>query len=78
MFTAEAEEELLSGKPDYVLDAIDDIETKVLHLIRTPSASFLVSAMCLLQACKCITIGHYASIAPVRIVKRACCEGDHV
>lgn len=29
MFTAEAEEKLLQGDPDYVLDAIDDIETKV-------------------------------------------------
>ena len=29
MFTAEAEDKLLQGDPDYVLDAIDDIETKV-------------------------------------------------
>ncbi|MEW5309298.1 MAG: hypothetical protein WDW38_001193 [Sanguina aurantia] len=29
MYTAEAEEELLSGEPDWVLDAIDNIDTKV-------------------------------------------------
>ena len=29
MFTAKAEDHLLRGEPDYVLDAIDDIETKV-------------------------------------------------
>jgi tRNA A37 threonylcarbamoyladenosine dehydratase len=29
MYTAEAEDALLSGNPDYVLDAIDNIETKV-------------------------------------------------
>lgn len=31
MFTEDTEEELLEGKPDYVLDAIDDINTKVRH-----------------------------------------------
>ena len=31
MYTEEAEEELLSGRPDFVLDAIDNIDTKV-HL----------------------------------------------
>ncbi len=30
MYTAEAEESLLAGKPDFVLDAIDNIDTKVL------------------------------------------------
>lgn len=29
MYTAEREEELLSGNPDYVLDAIDNLDTKV-------------------------------------------------
>lgn len=29
MYTAEAEEQLLGGQPDFVLDAIDNIETKV-------------------------------------------------
>lgn len=29
MYTAEAEEELLGGSPDFVLDAIDNIDTKV-------------------------------------------------
>lgn len=29
MYTAEAEEELLGGAPDFVLDAIDNIDTKV-------------------------------------------------
>ncbi len=29
MFTAEKEEQLLSGSPDFVLDAIDNIDTKV-------------------------------------------------
>ncbi|KAK9844214.1 hypothetical protein WJX81_008230 [Elliptochloris bilobata] len=29
MYTAEDEEEMLSGEPDYVLDAIDNIDTKV-------------------------------------------------
>ncbi len=29
MYTVEAEDDLLSGDPDYVLDAIDNIETKV-------------------------------------------------
>jgi tRNA A37 threonylcarbamoyladenosine dehydratase len=29
MFTAEDEERLLGGNPDFVLDAIDDIDTKV-------------------------------------------------
>lgn len=29
MFTEEAADELLSGKPDFVLDAIDNIDTKV-------------------------------------------------
>jgi tRNA A37 threonylcarbamoyladenosine dehydratase len=29
MYSEEAEEELLEGKPDYVLDAIDNINTKV-------------------------------------------------
>lgn len=28
MYTAEAEERLLGGRPDYVLDAIDNIDTK--------------------------------------------------
>ena len=30
MYTEEAEEELLGGRPDFVLDAIDNIDTKVL------------------------------------------------
>ena len=29
MYSKEAEEELLEGKPDFVLDAIDNIDTKV-------------------------------------------------
>lgn len=29
MYTAGSEDDLLSGNPDYVLDAIDNIETKV-------------------------------------------------
>lgn len=29
MYTQEREEELLSGNPDFVLDAIDNIDTKV-------------------------------------------------
>ena len=29
MYTAEREEELLGGSPDFVLDAIDNIDTKV-------------------------------------------------
>ncbi len=29
MYTAEAEEELLGGSPNFVLDAIDNIDTKV-------------------------------------------------
>ena len=29
MFTADSEDKLLQGDPDYVLDAIDDIDTKV-------------------------------------------------
>ena len=29
MYTAEAEAQLLEGQPDFVLDAIDNIETKV-------------------------------------------------
>lgn len=29
MYTAADEEELLSGRPDFVLDAIDNIDTKV-------------------------------------------------
>ena len=29
MYTAEAEEELLAGRPDFVIDAIDNIDTKV-------------------------------------------------
>ncbi len=33
MYTADSEEELLSGNPDYVIDAIDNIDTKVLLLI---------------------------------------------
>lgn len=32
MFDASAEDELLSGSPDYVLDCIDNIDTKVLSL----------------------------------------------
>lgn len=32
MFDASAEDELLSGSPDYVLDCIDNIDTKVLAL----------------------------------------------
>lgn len=33
MYTAEAEEELLGGAPDFVLDAIDNTHTKVrLHI----------------------------------------------
>ena len=31
MYTEEAEEELLSGHPDFVLDAIDNINTKVYY-----------------------------------------------
>ena len=30
MFTSDMEDKLLGGNPDYVLDAIDDIDTKVL------------------------------------------------
>ena len=30
MFTSQTEDKLLGGTPDYVLDAIDDIDTKVL------------------------------------------------
>ena len=30
MYTEEAEDELLGGRPDFVLDAIDNINTKVL------------------------------------------------
>lgn len=33
MFTAESEERLLQGNPDYVVDAIDDIDTKVDSII---------------------------------------------
>ena len=33
MYTAEAEQELLSGDPDFVIDAIDNIDTKVLLLV---------------------------------------------
>ena len=29
MYTEEAEEQLLAGRPDFVLDAIDNIDTKV-------------------------------------------------
>jgi tRNA A37 threonylcarbamoyladenosine dehydratase len=29
MYTAEGEEQLLGGNPDFVLDAIDNIDTKV-------------------------------------------------
>ena len=29
MYTAEMEERLLSGNPDFVLDAIDNLDTKV-------------------------------------------------
>jgi tRNA A37 threonylcarbamoyladenosine dehydratase len=29
MYTEEAEDELLGGRPDFVLDAIDNIHTKV-------------------------------------------------
>lgn len=29
MYTAEAEEALLAGEPDFVVDAIDNIDTKV-------------------------------------------------
>ncbi len=29
MYTAEREEALLAGRPDYVIDAIDNIDTKV-------------------------------------------------
>ena len=29
MYTEEAEEQLLGGNPDFVLDAIDNIDTKV-------------------------------------------------
>lgn len=32
MYTAEAEEALLAGDPDFVVDAIDNIDTKVRHL----------------------------------------------
>lgn len=32
MFDASVEDELLSGSPDYVLDCIDNIDTKVLAL----------------------------------------------
>jgi hypothetical protein len=39
MYTAEAEEDLLSGNPDYVLDAIDNIDTKVWpHILSTVSS----------------------------------------
>ena len=33
MYSAEAEEELLAGSPDFVIDAIDNIDTKVLLLV---------------------------------------------
>lgn len=33
MFDASTQDELLSGSPDYVLDCIDNIDTKVLTLI---------------------------------------------
>lgn len=33
MFTADAAEALLEGKPDYVLDCIDDVKTKVALLV---------------------------------------------
>ena len=32
MYTAADEDEMLSGQPDYVLDAIDNIDTKVVLL----------------------------------------------
>ena len=34
MFTEENADELLSGKPDFVLDAIDNIDTKVNHITK--------------------------------------------
>lgn len=40
MYTAEAEEGLLAGNPDFVLDAIDNIDTKVLAC---PAPSFAVA-----------------------------------
>lgn len=33
MYTEETEEQLLGGNPDYVLDAIDNIDTKVALLV---------------------------------------------
>ena len=33
MYTAESEDELLAGSPDYVIDAIDNIDTKVALLV---------------------------------------------
>lgn len=43
MYTAEREQELLSGNPDYVLDAIDNLDTKV---VWTDSHKALVPWCC--------------------------------
>ena len=37
MFTSEMEDKLLGGNPDFVLDAIDDIDTKV--VLASPNQS---------------------------------------
>lgn len=38
MYTAEAEESLLGGQPDFVLDAIDNIDTKVRAQVPLPNS----------------------------------------
>lgn len=38
MFTTESQTRLLKGRPDYVIDAIDDIDTKV-HPSNIPDVS---------------------------------------
>lgn len=50
MFTAEAEDKLLQGNPDFVLDAIDDIETKVNTHHRPLMTGFATSQV---TACAC-------------------------
>ena len=39
MYTTDAEEELLSGRPNFVIDAIDDVSTKVRRQIITADAA---------------------------------------
>jgi hypothetical protein len=63
MFTEEAADALLSGKPDFVLDAIDNIDTKVGAGAAVPGLQSLSTACEPVQCEQCTHQQHMAADA---------------